>query len=75
MDQLEFQQWADYQSPSNWMVLLVLLDCQRQQRLTVGIFADVFDVHKGIANETTIKLMHKEIGILRRHGTDEKMCI
>jgi hypothetical protein len=52
----------------------VILGCLRQQRLTVGIYADVLDVRKGITGETEIKLMHKKIGILRRYGLDKKMC-
>jgi hypothetical protein len=57
------------------MMLLVLLDCLRQQQLTIGIYTDVFDVHKDIARETAIKLMHKEIRILRRYDSDKEMCI
>jgi hypothetical protein len=34
--------------------------------LTIGVYADVFDVRKGIAGETAIKLMHEQIGIIRR---------
>jgi hypothetical protein len=60
---------------SNGQMLLVLLGCLRQQRLTVGVYADVFNVSEGIAGETAIKLMHEDIGILRRHGTDKKICI
>ncbi len=59
---------------SNGKVLLVLLGCLRQQQLTVGFYADVFDLHKGIAGETAIKLAHEEIGILRRHNRYKKMC-
>jgi hypothetical protein len=54
--------------------VLVLLGCLRQQRLTVGIYADVFDLHEGIAGKTAIKLTHEEIEILRRHVADKKMC-
>jgi hypothetical protein len=39
---------------SNRIVLLVLLDCLGQQQLTVGVYADVFDVCEGIAGETAI---------------------
>jgi hypothetical protein len=55
--------------------MLVLLSCLRWQHLIVGIYADVFDFCKGIASEKAIKLTHKEIGILRRHGRHEKMCV
>jgi hypothetical protein len=33
------------------------------------------DVGEGIAGETAIKLMHKEIGICSRYGSDKKICI
>ena len=68
------RQWSYYQLLRYGKVLLVLLGCLRQQQLTVGIYADVLDVCKGIAGETAIKLMHKKIGILRRYGSDKKMC-
>ncbi len=67
------RRWADYQSLSNGMVLLVQLGCLRQQWLTVGIYADVFDVCEDIAGETAIKLTHAEIGIIRRYGTDKSL--
>jgi hypothetical protein len=35
--------------------------------LTVDVFADVMDVGEGIAGETAIKLMHKEIEICSRY--------
>jgi hypothetical protein len=57
------------------MVLLVLLGYLKQQQLTAGIYADVFNVDKGIAGETAIKQMHKEIGFLKRYSTDKRMCI
>jgi hypothetical protein len=56
-------------------VFLVLSGCLRQQQLTVGIYADMFNVHKVITSETAIKLMHEEIEILSRHGTDKNVCI
>jgi hypothetical protein len=46
-------------------VFLVLMGCLRQQQLAVGVYADVFDLRKGIAGETSIKLLHKEIRIFR----------
>jgi hypothetical protein len=33
------------------------------------------DVGEGIAGKTAIKLMHKEIRIPRRYGSDKEMCI
>jgi hypothetical protein len=33
------------------------------------------DVGDGIAGETVTKLMHDEIGIIRRYGLDKNMCI
>jgi hypothetical protein len=70
------RQWVDYQLLCNWMVLLVLSGCLRNQWLTVAIYAnEEFNVRKGITSETAIKLTHKEIGFLRKHCTDEKMCI
>jgi hypothetical protein len=53
----------------------VLLGSLRQQWLTVGIYADVLDVHKGIAGETAIKPMPKEKGIIRRYDSDKKMYV
>ncbi len=53
----------------------MLLGCLRQQGLTVGINADLFDVRKGIAGKTAIKLMHNEIGILRRYDTDKNVYL
>ncbi len=41
--------------------------------MTVGAYADVFNVRKEIAGEIAIKLTHEEIGILRRCGTGQKM--
>jgi hypothetical protein len=47
-----------------------------QEQLTVGICADVMDVGEGIAGETAIKLMRKEIGICSRYRVQtRKMCI
>jgi hypothetical protein len=33
------------------------------------------DMGEGIADETAIKLMHKEVGILRKLDSDKDMCI
>jgi hypothetical protein len=41
----------------------------------VGICANMLDVGEGIAGETAIKLMHEEIRIVRRYGSDKGMCI
>jgi hypothetical protein len=33
------------------------------------------DVPKGIASETTMKMMHEEVGIRRRYVLHKEMCI
>jgi hypothetical protein len=57
------------------VIVFVMLGCLRQQRLTDGNYANVLDVGEGIASEAAIKLMHKDIGILRRYGSDKGICI
>jgi hypothetical protein len=42
--------------------------------LTVDVCADVMDVGQGIASETAIKIMHKEIGICSRYRVQTRKC-
>ncbi len=41
----------------------------------VDVCADVMDVGEGIASETAIKLMHKEIGICSRYRVQTRKCV
>jgi hypothetical protein len=42
--------------------------------LTVDVCADVMELAEGIAGETAIKLMHKEIGICSRYRVQTRKC-
>jgi hypothetical protein len=43
--------------------------------LIVDVCADVMELREGIACETAIKLMHKEIGICSRYNVQTRKCV